>query len=642
MEGNKLKILWSSVSPTVESGYGRVTNEVVRRLIKAGFDVMNHGYQSTGRLHKVDGTFKILEAGDKNYGVDVIPKYLDKYERDVYITLFDPWIFPDRMSGLGRPWIPYTPVDAIPVSWLQKNKLQYAYEIVCYSEFGRRELEKAGLHAVNIPHGVDTKVYRPLSKKRKAELRKKFGIGENTFVIGSVGANLWDRKDFPRMIRIFAEFNKKVPDSQLYIHAKPDGESGRRYNLAELAKLYGVLGKVKFPRSGAPKLTDEQMCNMYNTFDVYFATSRAEACGMPILEAQACGTPAIVPDNSAQPEWVRGHGWVVPCSDHIVVLTTPQHNKWMLIDIDKAVEALTDSYKNVLKRKAYSILARREMLKYDWDIIVKEKWIPFLNKVYEDLDGKERKMHAEGKVFNIRTGTIDRIVVRNVLKVGEYSKFLHLTKDDVWLDVGGHIGTFAIDIADKVKHVYSFEPNKDNFELLKRNVKENKIKNITIFNKALVGDDEKMRELLLDDKGNTGGHSFISSGQFPRHGDRSFDAPKGDSEIVHCENINAIIKKYNIDKIKMDCEGCEYELIKALSIDSLIEINEMIFEYHFNILGMGKYEELLRYLSGIFSEMGITRTVNPRGQTLVYAQRKHYIMKNLPPSIVVRRQKLQK
>ncbi len=630
MEGkNKLKVLWSSVTPTVESGYGRVSNEVVKRLIKAGFDIMNHGYQTTGRPHKVDGTFTMLEAGDKNYGVDVIPKYLDKYGRDIYITLFDVWIFPDKMSDLGRPWIPYAPVDAEPVSWLLKNKLQYAFEILCYSEFAKKELEKVGLHSVIIPHGVDTKVYKPFLKEKKLELRKKFGIDKDTFVIGTVGANLWNRKDFPRMIRIFAEFNKKVPNSQLYIHAKPDGEAGKRFNLAALAQLYGVLGKVKFPRPGAPKLTDKQMANMYNTFDVYFSTSRAEGCGLPILEAQACGIPAIVPNNSAQPEWVKGHGWIVPCNDHLVVLTTPQHNKWPLIDVKEAFNALMEAYNNDHNiRKKYGRMARKAMLNYDWDKIVKEKWIPFLNKVYKDLDGKERKMYAEGKVFNIRTGTLDRIIVRNVVKIKEYSKFLHLTKNDVWLDIGGHIGTFAIDIADKVKHVYSFEPNKDNFRLLKKNLKENNIKNVTVFNKALVGNYEKMRELFLDRKGNTGGHSLIKTGEFPR---------SDISEIVRCENINDIIKKYKIDKIKLDCEGAEYELIKALDIDSLIDINEIIFEYHFNVLGMGKYEELLRYLSGIFSQMGIAGKVNPRGQTIVYAQRKVYKMRNLPPSVVARR-----
>lgn len=609
MEGkNKLKVLWSSVTPTLESGYGRVTNQIVKRLIKAGFDVINHGYQTRGREHKVDGIFTMLDCGGVAYGANIIPKYLEKYERDVYITLFDPWIFPDKMPFLGKPWIPYVPVDAKPVSSLLKNMLQHAYEVVCYSEFAKRELEKIGIHSVNIPHGVDTKVYKPLSEKKKKDLRKKFGIEEDAFVVGSVGANLWDRKDFPRMIRIFAEFVKKnkPENTYLYIHASPDGESGKRYNLAELAKLYGVLGKVKYPRANAPKLTDIQMCQMYNTLDVYISTSRAEACGMPILEAQACGIPAIVPDNSAQPEWVIGHGWVIPCSDHIVVLTTPQHNKWQLIDIDDAVSALTEAYKDAPLRKGYGEVARRAMLEYDWDKIVKGKWIPFLNKVHKELYSGEQKVWVDNKVFNVRGGKFDRPVVTEVMIKKTYSRHLKFDKDDIWLDVGGHIGTFAIGIADKVKHIYCYEPEEGNFNLLKRNIKENKIKNISAFKKAVVGDNDKERELFLNESANTGGHSLVKPQQ-----------EKDSTQIVRCENINAIIKKYGITKIKMDCEGSEYELIEGMDLN---KIDEMVFEYHFNLLGMGKYEELLEYLSKTF-RIGKAQLVNPLGQTIVHCKK---------------------
>ena len=605
MEG-KLKVLWSSVTPTIESGYGRVSNQVVKRLIKAGYDVLNHGYQTRGRKHKVDGTFTMLDCGGAEYGANVIPKYLEEYKRDVYITLFDPWIFPDKMPFLGKPWIPYVPIDAEPVSSLVKDKLKYAYRVVCFSEFAAKELEKVGIHSVNIPHGVDTKVYKPLSAKKKDALRKKFGSEEGSFVVGTVGANLWDRKDYPRMIRIFAEFNKKIPNSYLYIHASPDGESGRRFNLNELAKLYGVAGKVKSPRAGASKLTDEQMCDMYNTFDVYLSTSRAEGCGLPILEAQACGIPAIVPDNSAQPEWVKGHGWIVPCSDHIVVLTTPQHNKWYLIDIDEAVDALLLAYGDSDLREKYGRDSRKAMLKYDWDKVVKNNWIPFLNGVYKELYGDERRMYAGGKVFNIRTNCMDAPVVVEVILRKTYSQHLRLDKKDVWLDIGGHIGTFTIDIADQVKHVYTFEPNKENFGLLKRNVKENKVKNATIFNKALIENDDKERKFYLDKTNNTGGHSLLKS-----------EWSKTSYQLVCCENINAIIKKHRINKVKFDCEGSEYELIMAMDLS---KIDEMIFEYHFNLLGTEMYIELIDYLAESFT-VKKSRLVNPFGQTIVHCEK---------------------
>ena len=386
MKGKKLKILWSSVTPTIESGYGRVTREIVSRLLKNGFDVLNHGYQTRGKLHTIDGTFKMLDCGGMNYGVGVIPEYVKRYQRDVLITLFDPWVFPDNMGFLGVPWIPYTPIDAEPVSWLQQQLLSKAFKVVCFSEFAKRELEKKGIKSINIPHGVDTKVFKPFSKKK--ELRKKFKIPEDAFLVGTVGANQWDRKDFPRMIRIFAEFVKKTKaNAYLYIQANPKGESGRAYNLSVLGQLYGIRDRLRFPEKNPVDfpLHDTGLAKMYNTFDVYLSTSRAEGCGLPILEAQSCGVPAIVPDNSCQPEWVKGHGWIVPCSDHIVVLTTPQHNKWYLTNVDKCVEALVDAYKNPKKRERYGRLARKEMLKYDWDRIVKEKWIPFLNQAEKEL-----------------------------------------------------------------------------------------------------------------------------------------------------------------------------------------------------------------------------------------------------------------
>jgi len=620
MEGNKTKILWSSVTPTVESGYGRVTREIVSRLIDGGYDVMNHGYQTRGKLHTVDGTFKMLDCGGTKYGVNVIPEYAKKYKRDILITLFDPWIFPDNMPYLGIPWIPYIPIDAEPVSWIQYNLLKKAFKVVCFSEFAKKELEKVGVKAVNIPHGVDTNVFTPFSKEEKIKLREKFHIPQDAFLIGTNGANQWNRKDFPRMIRIFSKFIKKTKaNAYLYIQANPNGKAGRAYNLSLLAQLYGVKDRVKFPEKNPANfpMHNKGMAKMYNTFDVYLSTSRAEGCGLPILEAQACGVPAIVPDNSAQPEWVKGHGWVVPCSDHIVVLTTPQHNKWYLIDIDECVADLEDAYKHTKKREKYGRMAREAMLDYDWDKIVIEKWIPFLDQVHKEMTARTRKMWAENKVFTVRNGTIDVALVNMIVLRGEYSQLIKLSKDDVWLDIGGHIGTFAIDIADKVKKVYSFEPERKNFELLKQNVEENKIKNISIFNKAIVGSEDKEIELLINGSGNTGGHSLISV-KDNYIGKLLSGEVEGVSTTVQCENINDTIKRYKINKIKMDCEGAEYDLIKAMDFKG---IDEIILEYHFNILGLEKYQELVDYLKETFN-VKASNIINVTGQTKIYCVKK--------------------
>jgi FkbM family methyltransferase len=378
----------------------------------------------------------------------------------------------------------------------------------------------------------------------------------------------------------------------------------------ELAKLYGIEKQVRFSTE-KNVLMDSGMAKMYNTFDVYLSASRAEGCGLPILEAQACGVPAIVPDNSAQPEWVRGHGWVVPCSDHIVVITTPQHNKWYLIDVDKAVDALTEAYKNKELRLKYGKESREEMLKYDWDKIVDEQWIPFLEQTEKEMKGVERKVKVKGKTFNIRNGKVDIAVINEVLTEQTYSRFITPDIKDNWLDIGGQIGTFTIDIADKVAKVVTYEPEKDNFLFLTRNIAENKVENVEIVNKAVVGDDSTEMELNSGEAidgipYNTGGYSLIDK--------------KGNlMQKVQCENINEIVKKHKINKIKIDCEGSEYPILKALDFTG---IEEIILEYHFNILGVVKYEELIELLSKHFKIVTKPQMIYLNGQCLIYCRLK--------------------
>lgn len=602
---SKLKILWSSVTPTIESGYGRVTREIVSRLVKKGYDVICHGYQSSGHSHTVDKIFKMLDAGGAEYGMNVIPTYFEKYKRNILITLFDIWPFFGKVEKLQVPWIPYIPIDAEPVTIPMYEPLKFAYKRVVFSKFGQDELAKVKLDSRLIYHGVDTKVFKPESDLERKKTRKKINLKEDIFLIGTNGANQWDRKDFPRMIRIFAEFVKKnqADNALLYIHANPEGVQGKAYSLPEIAKLYGIGKQIRLSNE-KNVLWDSGLAKMYNTFDVYLSTSRAEGCGLPILEAQACGVPAIVPENSAQPEWVRGHGWVVPCSDHIVVLTTPQHNKWYLIDIDKAVDALTEAYQNKKLRKRYGKMAREAMLQYDWDKIVNEQWIPFLKEVESEIKSGVIKLWADGHLFNFRKNKVDLPVIHEVIHDDCYSRFLNLTKQDIWLDIGGHIGTFSIDIAEKVDEVYTFEPEKENFSFLIKNIEENKISNIRAINMAVVGNNDKERKFILDNVGNTGGHSFIA-------------AEKSSKITVQCENINTILETFKIDKVKMDCEGAEYEILKVMDFSN---IKELALEYHFNLLGLAKYEEILELLRKYF-DVYPQEKIRPSGQCIVYCRR---------------------
>jgi FkbM family methyltransferase len=605
MRGGKLKILWSSVSPQVETGYGRVSKEIVTRLKKAGFDIMMHGYQH--QFNQDWDGIQILKTGEKEqFGEDVLKKYFDKYERDVVITLFDLWKL-NFIPKLGIRWVPYFPVDAAPLTKPLTGPLEGAYKKVCFSDFAKGLLDKDGIENTMIPHGVDTKIFKPL--KNREELREKSGIGKNDFIVGTVGMNIFDRKDFPRMIRIFSEFvhKNKTENAYLYLHTNPDTEPPFGFKINDLAEQYGVKNFVRcFQKNPfVEPLQNTGLAKMYNTFDVLMITSRAEGCCLPVLESQSCGIPCIVSDYSATPEWVRGHGWTVKAEDYIHALTTTMMNHWHLMDVDEGVKALEDAYFNKQKCKDLGIKARQSMLKYDWDVIVREKWIPFLKDLEKEIYSETRKIKVKGKEMIVRNNTIDELVVKSVIEQGEYHNKIQSTKEDRWLDIGGHIGSFAVDVADKVKSICSFEPDSENFNLLYQNTKG--MVNSEIFQMAIVGNKDMKRKLnkFIQGVQNTGGHSLIG---------------EGDGIDVNCVNINNVIEDFGINKIKIDCEGSEYEIIKNIKEENLKQIKEIILEYHFNLLGLAKFEELIKYLEPYF-KVEISRYIDLAGQTIIYCKR---------------------
>jgi glycosyltransferase involved in cell wall biosynthesis len=138
------------------------------------------------------------------------------------------------------------------------------------------------------------------------------------------------------------------------------------------ADQYRVL---LFPFSG------EQMAHFYSSLDVLLAASCGEGFGIPVIEAQACGVPAIVTDFSAQPE-VCGAGWKVAHSPYY----TPQNSWQAHPDVEDMVEALDRAY---AARGSMSKQAVKHAAKYDVETVMSKHMLPALETVQERLD--ERK-----------------------------------------------------------------------------------------------------------------------------------------------------------------------------------------------------------------------------------------------------------
>ncbi len=148
-------------------------------------------------------------------------------------------------------------------------------------------------------------------------------------------------------------------------------------------------------------------------------------------------------------------------------------------------------------------------------------------------------------------------IVSKTLKVGNYwETFLHKyfkeysNKELNCLDIGANIGTHTVILSELFKNVYAFEPQKEVFELLKLNLKENNCTNVIPYNFGL-GEKEKKANLGFIDKNksnNFGGVAIVE-----KEGDI-----KGES--IDIKTIDSLELK-DIGFIKIDVEGYEYNAL---------------------------------------------------------------------------------
>ena len=145
-------------------------------------------------------------------------------------------------------------------------------------------------------------------------------------------------------------------------------------------------------------------------------------------------------------------------------------------------------------------------------------------------------------------------------------------KGDVVVDVGANIGYYTILLADKVGKtgkVYAFEPDKINFEILKKNIEANNLNNVVAVNAAAGSKNET--NILYRSKENLGDHKLYDNFQFSKS---NFQKEK-----VKIIKLDDYLKNIKINLMKIDTQGWEPEVIAGAK--GLIEENKpvMFLEY---------------------------------------------------------------
>lgn len=374
-----LRILLASNAGWAPSGYGTQIQSLAPRLqahghklaVSAFFGLQGGQIEWQGIHH--------YPAGYKPYGQDVIPLHANDWKADIVITLIDAWVLDPNLHKFCR-LCPWAPIDHKPVPKKILERLKDSWAILSYSKYAVDQLNRVGLRSYYIPHGVEIDDFRPLENRK--EVRSKFGVPDNSFVVGMVAANQTGyptRKGFERIMPAVKQLLMDgYDDLILYIHTLPTPELGG-VNLIETIKLFGLEDHVYLPRPDVYPMggmSREHMNELYNTFDVYAMPSNAEGFGLPLIEAQAAGVPVMATDFTSMTE-LCSSGWLIkPKTTYMTPLLAYQ----CLASVSSIKERIAYAYDNRDEVIEKGKEARKFAEGYNWDSVVEDEWIPTLEE----------------------------------------------------------------------------------------------------------------------------------------------------------------------------------------------------------------------------------------------------------------------
>jgi len=191
--------------------------------------------------------------------------------------------------------------------------------------------------------------------------------------------------------------------------------------------------------------------------------------------------------------------------------------------------------------------------------------------------GNNIELEQQNKKIYFYYGTNEQLsnsilVISEIFIDGQY-KWLDVKGKDV-VDVGASIGDSAIYFALRgAKHVYAFEPYPYSYNIAMKNIKLNHLEDkITLLNE---GCGKSGVVTIKENYRNTIGTDL-----------KNFKEGKK----IKIENLDEIVKRFNLKHaaLKVDCEGCEYDLILNASDEALKAFDQIVIEYHYGYKNLVK------------------------------------------------------
>jgi FkbM family methyltransferase len=218
-------------------------------------------------------------------------------------------------------------------------------------------------------------------------------------------------------------------------------------------------------------------------------------------------------------------------------------------------------------------------------------------QIRKDLEDPSYDHNLDFKVIN-------ETWIENVYRIHQGQFF----GGGVFVDVGANIGAVSLFVdsfnkdredGNKIK-VYAVEPEPNNLYLLNQNIQNNPTENITIVSNAI------WHEEAMVSISNRGGNSSIVG-------------LEDDGSEVLAITLETLFSTYDIkevDVMKIDIEGAEFDLIINTPAKTLAKINRLVLEFDKSF--DGRFGQMIEKLS---KQFGIDILGSPERGGYVYANR---------------------
>jgi len=335
----KKRVLFLTDYAGAFTGFGKQCKLLLNYLYKTGkYEILNaaqgipkHGHHEHKFPWKTVGVLpidpqKIQQINqDPNlarmaaYGSLEITNIVKEFKPDVIFSINDTW---GSQFVINEPFFKNIPTvcwntfDSLP---LLPDTIENAKKIKDYwtwSDFARKELHKLGFNNVKNQYPlVNTKNFYKLPEGKIAEIKARFGLPQDAFIIGFVFRNQL-RKLINTQIEAYALFKKQNPEIKntfLYTHT----HYGEGWDIHRLCQQYGVdprevlctyicketrqyfiapfhgqdvenpitKRKTVVTTNVGLGVNDEQLNEIYNIFSLYSHPATSGACELPCVEA---------------------------------------------------------------------------------------------------------------------------------------------------------------------------------------------------------------------------------------------------------------------------------------------------------------------------------------------------------------------